>query len=92
MKHWPRLLAFWAFPARGRDLRTHGSPGRPSKMQSGTLRAELEAHHLQKALSAPLADELPSQPLSPATIILVVLTPPPRLLGPGGLSLQYWNS
>lgn len=82
MKHWPSLLTFWAFPAPGRDLRTPGPQARPSKMQSGTVRAELEAHHLQKALSAPLADELPSRPLSPATIILVVSTRPPRLLGP----------
>lgn len=72
----PGLLALCAFPAAsgpGRDPRPQGHPARPSKLQSGTLRAELEGPRLPEALPAPPAGELPSQPASPAPILLVVL-------------------
>ena len=54
VKHWPSLLAFWAFPAAsgpGRDLRPWGHPARPPKLQNGTLRTELKRHCPQRPSS-----------------------------------------
>lgn len=69
VKHWPSLLAFWAFPAAsgpGRDLRPWGHPARPPKLQNGTLRTELKRHCPQRP-SQPhlLANFLPSPYLQP---------------------------
>lgn len=64
MKHWPSLLAFWAFPAAsgpGRDLRPWGHPARPPELQNGTLGAELKGHCPREALQPHLpVDFLPS--------------------------------